>query len=65
MDVAKCLKNLKNNSILLTWSYPYSLNQKKLKFQQQYTDLTEGISIDKANTSANTLIIDMNNLKRN
>ena len=63
-DVAQCLKKLKANSILITWSYPYSLNQKKLRFRQRYADLSEGMLINNINISSNTLIIDMNDLNK-
>jgi hypothetical protein len=63
-DVTQCLKKLKANSILITWSYPYSLNQKKLRFRQRYADLSEGMLINNINISSNTLIIDMNDLNK-
>jgi len=63
-DVAQCLKKLKANSILITWSYPYSLNQKKLRFRQRYADLSEGMLINNINITSNTLIIDMNDLNK-
>ena len=63
-DIPQCLKKLKANSILITWSYPYSLDQKKLRFRQRYTDLSEGMLINNINISSNTLIIDMNDLNK-